>query len=93
MFAGLWFARGSACVTTIFAFSIARCLGPRNRRNHRDRNRSSSPAVGGAKIRVTNTATSAERIVTTRTRSGNYDLPALMPGIYDLKAEYSWFST
>src|SRR5260370_11616168 len=47
-------------------------------------------SVSGAKIVVTNTATSAERVVTSN-ETGNYDLPALPPGNYDLKAEFAGF--
>ena len=49
-------------------------------------------AISGAKIRVINTATATGRDVTTN-EAGNYDVPALVPGIYDLKAEYSGFRT
>src|ERR1051326_404187 len=52
----------------------------------------SSAAVSGARITIVNTATSAERVITTN-EAGNYDLPALPPGIYDLKAEFSGFRT
>lgn len=52
----------------------------------------SGAAVSGAKITATSTATSAERVVTTN-EAGNYDLPALIPGIYDLKAEFTGFRT
>src|SRR5260370_31588782 len=50
----------------------------------------SGAAVSGAKIVVTNTATSAERVVTSN-ETGNYDLPALPPGNYDLKAAFAGF--
>src|SRR5260370_19558270 len=50
----------------------------------------SGAAVSGAKIVVVNTATSAERVVTSN-ETGNYDLPALPPGTYDLKAEFAGF--
>jgi len=50
----------------------------------------SGAAVSGAKIVVVHTATSAERVVTSN-ETGNYDLPALPPGIYDLNAEFAGF--
>ena len=39
----------------------------------------SSAAVSGATITVLNTATSAERVITSN-ETGNYDIPALTPG-------------
>src|SRR5690348_15386324 len=50
----------------------------------------SSAAVSGARIAAINTATSAERIITSND-TGNYDLPALAPGVYDLKVEFPGF--
>ncbi len=47
-------------------------------------------AIGGAKISVTNTGTAAERNVTTND-TGNYDLPALPPGMYTIKVEFTGF--
>ena len=52
----------------------------------------SAAAVSGARITIVNTATSASRVIRTN-EAGNYDLPALPPGIYDLKAEFSGFRT
>jgi Carboxypeptidase regulatory-like domain len=49
-------------------------------------------AINGAKIRVINAATAAERAVTTND-AGNYDVPALVLGIYDLKTEFRGFRT
>jgi hypothetical protein len=49
-------------------------------------------AINGAKIRVINAATAAERAVTTND-AGNYDVPALVLGIYDLKIEFRGFRT
>ena len=47
-------------------------------------------AVSGAKIIVTNSATSTTR-TTTSNDSGNFDIPALMPGNYDIRTELSGF--
>jgi hypothetical protein len=49
-------------------------------------------AINGAKIRVINAATAAERAVTTND-VGNYDVTALVLGIYDLKTEFRGFRT
>ncbi len=51
---------------------------------------SSGAAINGAKVRVINIATGAERTVATN-EAGNYDVPALIPGVYDLRAEFSGF--
>jgi hypothetical protein len=47
-------------------------------------------AVGGAKVVATNVATGAERLATTND-AGNYDLPALPPGTYNMRAEFTGF--
>ncbi len=51
---------------------------------------SSGAAMSGAKVTVTNTATSAKRSATTN-ESGIYDLPALAPGNYDMTVESAGF--
>ncbi|HYM13161.1 MAG TPA: carboxypeptidase-like regulatory domain-containing protein [Bryobacterales bacterium] len=48
--------------------------------------------VGGAAVTLTNPATNTQRTVTTNT-AGVYDLPALLPGAYNLKAEMKGFTT
>jgi len=47
-------------------------------------------AISGAKITVTSTATSTTRN-TTSNESGNYDIPALTPGVYDVKVSFTGF--
>jgi hypothetical protein len=90
MFAGLSLARGSARVTTISLLASLAVWAQGTGEITGTVTDTSGAAISGAKIRVTNTATSAERIVSTN-EVGNYDLPALMPGIYDLRAEYRGF--
>lgn len=51
---------------------------------------SSGAAVSGATVTVRNTATNGVRVVTTND-AGLYTIPALVPGIYDVKAESSGF--
>ncbi len=53
---------------------------------------SSGAAVAGATITVTNTATNGVRIVTTND-DGLYTIPALVPGMYDVKAEKQGFKS
>src|SRR5689334_2279466 len=48
--------------------------------------------VAGAVVTVTNPSTNTRRVVRTNS-SGIYDVPALMPGNYNLKAEMSGFTT
>src|SRR6266542_1405569 len=48
--------------------------------------------VAGAAVTVTNPSTNTQRVVRTNS-SGIYDVPALMPGIYSLKAEMKGFTT
>jgi hypothetical protein len=50
----------------------------------------SGAAIAGAKVTVTNIATSAERTTTTN-ESGIYDIPALNPGTYAARVESSGF--
>lgn len=50
----------------------------------------SGAAVAGAMITVRNIATNGIRNVTTN-EDGNYNIPALVPGMYDVKAERSGF--
>ena len=51
---------------------------------------SSGAAVAAAKVTVRNTATNGMRVVTTN-EEGIYTIPALVPGIYDVKAEKTGF--
>ena len=51
---------------------------------------STGAAVAGATVTVRNTATNANRVVTTN-NDGLYTIPALVPGIYDVKAEKTGF--
>jgi hypothetical protein len=48
--------------------------------------------VAGVTVTVTNPNTNTQRVVKTNS-SGIYDVPALMPGTYNLKAEMSGFTT
>jgi hypothetical protein len=48
--------------------------------------------VAGATVTVTNPSTNTQRVVKTNS-SGIYDVPALMPGNYNLKAEVPGFTT
>ena len=48
--------------------------------------------VTGAVVTITNPSTNTQRVVKTNS-SGIYDVPALMPGIYNLKAEMKGFTT
>ena len=48
--------------------------------------------VTGAVVTVTNPSTNTQRIVSTNS-SGIYDVPALMPGTYNLKIEMKGFTT
>ena len=51
----------------------------------------SGAAVAGAQILVRNTATNATRTVTTN-EEGVYSIPALNPGVYDVRAERQGFN-
>jgi Carboxypeptidase regulatory-like domain len=51
---------------------------------------SSGAAVAGATVTVTNTGTNGVRIVTTND-DGIYNIPALVPGMYEVKAEKTGF--
>lgn len=51
---------------------------------------SSGAAVAGANVTVRNTATNGVRVATTN-EEGIYNIPALVPGMYDVKAEKSGF--
>ena len=53
---------------------------------------STGAAVSGATVTVRNTATNGSRIVTTND-DGAYTIPALVPGMYDVKAENPELST
>ncbi len=53
---------------------------------------SSSAGVPGAKITLTSTGTNAVRTTTT-TDSGDYTLPSVPPGFYNLKTEHAGFKT
>ena len=53
---------------------------------------SSGAVIAGAKVTVTNAATNVSREVETNA-SGNYTVPFLNPGIYNLKAELEGFKT
>ena len=46
--------------------------------------------IGGATVTVTNTATNIARTVQTNA-SGNYTVPFLAPGLYDVRAEQAGF--
>src|SRR5579885_2443048 len=48
--------------------------------------------VGGATVTVTDPATNTQRTVITNS-AGVYDVPALLPGTYNLKAEMKGFAT
>src|SRR5438270_13046488 len=48
--------------------------------------------VAGATVTVTNPSTNTQRVAKTNS-SGIYDVPALMPGVYNLKAETPGFAT
>jgi hypothetical protein len=50
----------------------------------------SGAAVNGAKVTATNAATGAERAVISND-AGNYDLPAMPPGNYSMRVEYTGF--
>jgi len=52
----------------------------------------SGAVIAGTTVTVTNTATNAARTVETN-ESGNYNVPFLNPGVYDLKAELDGFKT
>ncbi|MEJ7607795.1 MAG: carboxypeptidase-like regulatory domain-containing protein, partial [Bryobacteraceae bacterium] len=51
---------------------------------------SSGAAIAGAAITVTNTATNGIRVATTN-EDGLYTIPALVPGMYQVKAEKAGF--
>src|SRR4051812_47296129 len=51
---------------------------------------STGAAVADATITVRNTATNGVRVVTTN-EDGLYTIPALVPGMYDVKAEKTGF--
>ena len=53
---------------------------------------SSSAGIPGAKITLTNTSTNAVR-TTSSTDSGDYTLPSVPPGFYNLKAEHAGFKS
>jgi hypothetical protein len=53
---------------------------------------SSGAPVGGATVTVRNTATNGIRNVTTN-QEGIYNIPALIPGMYDVKAELTGFKS
>ena len=48
--------------------------------------------VAGVTVTVTNPSTNTQRVVKTNS-SGIYDVPALMPGDYNLRAEMTGFTT
>ncbi len=52
----------------------------------------SGAVIAGTKVTITNTATSAVREVETN-EAGNFNVPFLTPGVYDLRAELEGFKT
>src|SRR5262245_15417210 len=50
----------------------------------------SGASVAGAQVQVRNTATNGIRVATTN-EEGAYTIPALVPGVYDVRAERSGF--
>ena len=52
----------------------------------------SGAVAAGVTITITNTATNGQRVVQTNA-SGVYDLPALTPGVYNLRAELTGFQS
>lgn len=51
---------------------------------------SSGAVIAGARVTITNTATSVARVTETN-ESGNYTVPFVSPGVYDLQAETDGF--
>src|SRR6201988_662680 len=52
----------------------------------------SGAAIAGAKVSIANKATGVGRAVVTDA-AGLYSAPHLLPGLYDVTASASWFST